>query len=77
VKKENIKVDPELCVECLSCQLICSLTYQNKFVPEKAYITIAPRIDNYDKVRIAFTEDCVKGCSLCSRYCEFGALVRV
>ena len=74
--KKNIKTDPELCVECLSCQLICSLTYQKTFAPEKAFIQIDPRIDTHDKVHIVFTEDCVEGCSLCTRYCEFGALAK-
>ena len=77
MKKENIKVDPKACVECLSCQLICSLTHQGRFVPEKAYIQIDARIDTHDMVKILFTEECVKGCSLCVRYCVFGALAKV
>ena len=75
--KQNIRVHPEACVECLSCQLICSLTYQDRFVPEEAYIQIDPRIDTHDMVKIRFTEDCVKECSLCVRYCVFEALAKV
>ena len=66
--KTNIRVNPQECKECLVCQLICSLTYTGAFNPEKARIKIEPLKE------ISFTDDCVKGCILCARYCAFGAL---
>ena len=70
LKKENISVDAERCTGCLNCQLICSLTYTKSFNPSLARI----RIDT-DSKEIAFTEDCLKGCHLCTRYCVYGAIV--
>ena len=76
MEKKNIKVDPKECVECLSCQLICSLIYGEEFNPEKARIRIEPRVNVDDEVKISFTDECVQGCSLCAQYCVFKALVK-
>jgi len=71
MKKDNIGVNPEKCTECMCCQLICSLTYAGAFNPEEARIVINPPNE------IAFTEECVKGCSLCTKYCVYGAITRL
>jgi NAD-dependent dihydropyrimidine dehydrogenase PreA subunit len=72
MEKANIRVNPAECVECIACQLICSLTYAGSFNPEKAYIVI-----NTPSDEIHFTEECRVGCSLCTRYCDTGAITRI
>lgn len=71
MEKNNIAVIPEKCKECMSCQLICSLTYAGAFNPEEAKIVVRPP----DGIR--FTDECQQGCILCVKYCEFGAITRV
>jgi Fe-S-cluster-containing hydrogenase component 2 len=71
MEKANISIAIEKCAECTSCQLICSFTYTGSFNPEKSCLVINPP----DEIR--FTEECRDGCSLCTRYCEFGAITRV
>jgi Fe-S-cluster-containing hydrogenase component 2 len=68
MEKTNISIKPELCTQCYSCQYRCSLAYTGSFNPEKARIIIDP------PERIVFTDECLKGCSLCTRYCSYGAL---
>ena len=68
--KPNIISSPGECVRCSACQLICSLTYTGAFNPDQACIVINPP----DEIR--FTEECRNGCTLCTKYCEFRAIVR-
>ena len=70
MKKDNLEVRSERCTECMSCQLMCSLTYAGAFNPEEARIVINP------PEPITFTDDCVEGCSLCTGYCVYGAISR-
>ena len=63
-----VKVNPELCTQCHSCQLACSFVYSGAFNPEKARIRLFPSDE------ISFTEDCVGGCSLCISFCPYGAI---
>ena len=70
MKKAAIEMNPSKCTECACCQLICSLTYAGSFNPEKARIVLAP------PNAIEFTDDCKKGCVLCTNYCVYGAIVR-
>jgi Fe-S-cluster-containing dehydrogenase component len=74
--KTNIKVNAKECAECLCCQLICSFTYTGSFNPEKAKIIVEPITDPGKERKISFASDCIEGCSLCTRYCVFGAIVR-
>lgn len=68
MEKTNIRIEVNKCAGCLCCQLRCSLAYTGAFNPEKAKIIIdLPR-------EIIFRDDCVKGCTLCARYCDYGAL---
>ena len=66
--KRSLKVDAQKCVQCLCCQLQCSLSYTGAFNPEKARVIVDP------PGRISFSEECVSGCSLCARYCFLGAI---
>ena len=68
MEKTNIMVEPEECTQCHCCQLICSFVFTGAFNPEKARIVI----DLPD--RIGFTDECLKGCSLCIKYCPTGAI---
>jgi len=63
----KVKIDPNLCAECYTCQLLCSLTYAGICDVGRAKITIEPG-------RISFSEGCVPNCSLCIQHCPFGAL---
>jgi Fe-S-cluster-containing hydrogenase component 2 len=65
--KLKVKINPNLCAECYTCQLVCSLTYEGICDVGKARITVEPG-------KISFTEDCIGNCSLCIQYCPFGAL---
>jgi NADPH-dependent glutamate synthase beta subunit-like oxidoreductase/ferredoxin len=67
-RKLWVKVSPELCTQCHSCQLACSFIYGGAFNPEKARIRLFPEDG------ISFTEDCVGGCSLCVSFCPYGAI---
>ena len=68
--KDNLAVAVEKCTECMSCQLICSLTYAGAFNPEASRIIINPPHG------IDFADDCVSGCSLCAQYCVYGAIFK-
>ncbi len=67
MEKANIRVDPKACFKCYNCQLICSLTHEGAFNPLKARIRVDPG-------QISFTDRCVRTCSLCARWCSYGAL---
>ena len=71
MEKSNIDVFPEKCAECMTCQLMCSLTYTGSFNPEEASIVINPP----DVIR--FTDECREGCVLCTKYCEYGAINKI
>jgi NAD-dependent dihydropyrimidine dehydrogenase PreA subunit len=66
MERSDVIIKPELCKECLSCQLICSLVNLGAFNPLKAYITI-------DRDQIEFTDDCTQ-CNQCLPYCGYGAI---
>ena len=68
MEKTNIAINSKQCTQCYCCQLRCSLAYAASFNPEKARIIINPPDE------ITFQEDCVQGCSLCVRYCVYGAI---
>jgi hypothetical protein len=71
MEKDKIDVNSKNCTECMCCQLICSLTYNGEFNPEKARIVIRPPNE------ISFTDECIKGCILCTQYCVYGAITKV
>jgi len=71
MEKTNIEVDPKKCTQCHCCQLRCSLAFTGDFNPEKARIIIDPPDS------IVFTDECLVGCSLCVRYCSYGAILRI
>lgn len=68
MEKTNIRVESKECTQCYCCQLICSFVFTGAFNPEKARIIIDPPDS------ISFTDDCVKGCTLCVKYCPTGAI---
>lgn len=71
VRFKKIKIYPEKCSGCLSCQLACSFTYEKSFNPLKARIVINWPGDIERK--ISFTEDCIK-CGICADYCNYGTI---
>jgi formate hydrogenlyase subunit 6/NADH:ubiquinone oxidoreductase subunit I len=66
----KIETDPSRCVGCLSCQLICSLTYEKVFNPSKSRILIERGDDGF---KINFTDKCTL-CGLCVEFCVYDAL---
>lgn len=66
-----IKVYPERCSGCMSCQLACSFTYEGSFNPLKARIIINWPGDL--ECKISFTETCTD-CGVCVQYCNYDAL---
>lgn len=73
---ENTKIiaNAENCAGCLSCQLICSLTYQKEFNPARAYIQVEYLGRTGNDNLIYFTDDCNE-CGLCAQYCNYDALI--
>jgi ferredoxin len=71
---KKIKVYPEKCSGCLSCQLACSLAYDKILCPLKARIIIN-WIGDVERT-ISFTDLC-NNCGICVQYCNFGALKEV
>ena len=75
MRNENKKViiQAENCAGCLSCQLICSLTYQKEFNPAKAFIQVQYLGRTGNDNLVYFTDDCNE-CGMCAKYCYFNAL---
>ena len=63
-----IITDVTSCVQCLCCQMACSIRKQGVFNPDLAFIRI-------DKVlaEITFTEQCDQ-CGYCIPFCMYGAI---
>ncbi|MBW1672173.1 MAG: 4Fe-4S dicluster domain-containing protein [Deltaproteobacteria bacterium] len=74
VRFKEIKVYPEKCSGCISCQLACSFTYNKSFNPAKSRIIINFMGDIERK--ISFTEECIR-CGTCVLYCNYEALEAV
>lgn len=62
-------VDIDKCIECLCCELICSLVYQGAFNLEKSRIK-----NDFAHREIIWSDQCIGGCSLCARYCPMDAI---
>ena len=72
-----IWVDPAKCVGCLSCNLTCSLTHEEKFNPNNARIKVVQpdRSINMGEASISFMEEC-ENCGMCVTSCLYGALTK-
>ena len=68
----EIKVDEAKCSGCQTCQLWCSLTFDETFNPLKAYIR--QEFIPGEGYKITFTEDCNQ-CAICVDHCIYGALI--
>ena len=75
MRTENKKViiHAENCAGCLSCQLICSLTYQKEFNPLKAFLHVRYLGRAGNDNLVYFSDECNE-CGLCAEYCHFNAL---
>ena len=76
MRTENTKVivNAENCAGCLSCQLVCSLTYQKEFNPARAHIQVEYLGRSGNDNQVYFTDDCTE-CGLCAQYCYYNALI--
>ena len=69
MQRTDIKTNPNVCTQCLCCQLICSLINTGCFNPLAANIVI-------EQNQISFTNECRK-CDRCLKYCTSGAITRI
>jgi len=70
---KRVAVQPENCVGCLTCQLVCSFTYTDRFNPSAARIIVEWSPEGS---KISFTDECVD-CGICADYCFYDCLTRV
>jgi ferredoxin len=70
MEKKNIKINPELCTQCLRCQLACSLQHQGVFNPFLAGVDIHIG-------EISFNDRCKPKCTLCTLHCAYHAIQSV
>ena len=68
--KHTIKLHPEKCTGCSSCQLICSLIFLGEFNPLEAYVRVEREGDSF---WVSFTDECQE-CNLCADFCMHGAM---
>lgn len=70
-QKKEIITHREKCAGCSSCQLMCSLSYQEGFNPLDSRIEIT-WVEGQGHM-ITFKEEC-EHCGLCASQCAYGAL---
>jgi Fe-S-cluster-containing dehydrogenase component len=73
-----MKIEPEKCVNCISCQLACSYLHTGIFNPSVSKIKIKPGCFNgevWTSNEISF-DGCKDGCVFCINYCMYGAIER-
>lgn len=73
VESKKVRVHPENCVGCLTCQLACSFTYTDRFNPLEARIIVEWSPEGS---KIVFTDECTD-CGICAEYCFYGALEKI
>jgi formate hydrogenlyase subunit 6/NADH:ubiquinone oxidoreductase subunit I len=66
-----IQTDVSKCTGCQNCQLICSITHAEIFMPATAKVRVS-----LNEPQIIFEPECDR-CGLCARYCLYGALTAV
>ena len=68
----DIVVHPDKCTGCLLCQIWCSFKLTGTFNPSLSAILVDTALSGVGAI-ISFTEECDL-CTLCARYCPYGAL---
>jgi ferredoxin len=70
-----IIVDLSKCAGCRTCQLRCSLRWEEAFVPAKSLVAIKRLVGEDHEYDISFSDKC-DDCGICAKYCPYGALTR-
>lgn len=70
-----IIVDLCKCAGCRTCQLRCSLRWEEAFVPAKSMVSIQRLVGKDHEFDISFSDKC-DDCGICAKYCPYGALTR-
>lgn len=70
-RRVSLRTDSLKCTQCLSCQLICSITHAGRFNPGTARVRISG-----NEPKINFEAECTR-CGLCARHCLYGAIVQM
>ncbi len=74
-KGRPIYADSARCYGCLTCELRCSLRFEQAFNRAKAQILVRRLAGAPTEYAISFTERC-DNCGICVRYCPYGALTQ-
>lgn len=70
--ERRICITPKKCIGCTACALMCSITYQNEFNPNKSYIRILK--NDLDGIfHIVLSSLCLN-CGKCTEACPSGCL---
>jgi NADPH-dependent glutamate synthase beta subunit-like oxidoreductase len=69
-----IRVEPEKCAGCRTCQVRCSIINLDESNPFKSYITVT-RDHAVRTTGLTFSDEC-KNCGQCIAVCNYGALTR-
>lgn len=71
--EKNLLVQPEKCIGCRTCELVCSFVHTGEFNPLRSRITVF----NFEKVGLATPIVCQQ-CSIaaCMEVCPVGAITR-
>ncbi len=69
---KRLKINPNLCIGCNECELICSLLHEGEFNPARARIKV-----NYDKETNSYSPNVCRNCAVpkCKEACCHDALV--
>ncbi len=74
-KGPPIDVLSENCTGCLTCELRCSLRFEEAFNPIKARIHVRRLVGADTEYAVTFADDC-DNCGICVRHCPYEALAQ-
>jgi Fe-S-cluster-containing dehydrogenase component len=69
----RVIVDPAKCVGCDLCRLRCSFRFTKTFRPSESKLSV-DRNESSRSYEVVLHDDC-DHCSLCVKYCVYGALI--
>ncbi len=70
-----IYADASKCAGCMTCVLRCSFRIDGTFNLAASRIQIKRLVNHTNEFEITFTDEC-DSCTICARYCPYGALTR-
>lgn len=72
-RRPPIKAEVGKYAGCLTCELRCSLRFEQALNPLRGAIQVRRLVGTGPQFSISFTEKC-DNCGLCVRFCPYGAL---